>query len=433
MKKAIPILLAIVLLLSVSIIVPYAANADGKVSTGRTVQIAETGVSVGDTFSVSLPDYGTIVTKSKWGTTHPANVQILGGGLTSCTVKVISYTSSPVKVYCNYTFRGAGGLVSSSDYVYTFSITNSGSGGSSSGGSGYVPVETEYVTVTFNAGGGNVYPSSISVLKRETVNDFPTPTFDGYEFDGWYESPGSVSRVYSRSFLSDTTLYARWIEKSKTTISSIYIDDVSAPTSGSAPVYSAYVSSSEDYTVEDLTEGDFHNGVAWYDVESGKAMSPTDKFVGGKEYSVHIYVKPKTDCVFENDPYASVNDNYADFITTMKDDTVCVAYTFTCEGDPTDTEQSTNPTENGKGTNTGKATEATEATEAAAVSGTESATTPTNSNNNSTNSQSSTSSQKSDTTSPKTGDRTGVYLWMLVMVGAGVVIFAVRRKGFFSK
>lgn len=69
------------------------------------------------------------------------------------------------------------------------------------------------VTVTFNANGGTVEPSSRTVGEGGTIS-LPTPTKPGFTFGGWYVSetfsgaPVNESDTYS----ADTILYAKWTE-----------------------------------------------------------------------------------------------------------------------------------------------------------------------------------------------------------------------------
>jgi len=60
-------------------------------------------------------------------------------------------------------------------------------------------------TVTYNAQGGSVTPSSETV----STATLPTPTKSGYTFDGWYTSGGSkITGTYNPT--ADITLYAQW-------------------------------------------------------------------------------------------------------------------------------------------------------------------------------------------------------------------------------
>ncbi len=67
-------------------------------------------------------------------------------------------------------------------------------------------------TLTFNTDGGNQI-QSMSVKKDEAVS-LPTPTKDGYMFDGWFTDAQKTNKLTSDSFVvkENTTLYANWVK-----------------------------------------------------------------------------------------------------------------------------------------------------------------------------------------------------------------------------
>ena len=68
-------------------------------------------------------------------------------------------------------------------------------------------------TVTFDASGGSVTPSSKSVTYDSTYGDLPTPTRAGYTFNGWYTAASGGTKVTASTTVAITsaqTLYARW-------------------------------------------------------------------------------------------------------------------------------------------------------------------------------------------------------------------------------
>ena len=75
---------------------------------------------------------------------------------------------------------------------------------------GYVrPAAPEY-TVTFNANGGSVSPSS-AVTTDGKLTALPIPTRSGYDFVGWYTTASGGQPVSTGTeFTQDTTLYAHW-------------------------------------------------------------------------------------------------------------------------------------------------------------------------------------------------------------------------------
>lgn len=75
----------------------------------------------------------------------------------------------------------------------------------------------ENITVTLDANGGSVSPSSLSLDPDGTYGSLPTPTRTGYTFLGWYTPSGN--RVYSGDDLWDSydhSLYAKWEVKNYT-------------------------------------------------------------------------------------------------------------------------------------------------------------------------------------------------------------------------
>jgi len=74
--------------------------------------------------------------------------------------------------------------------------------------------ETTY-TVIFDANGGTVSTTSKTVTKGSTYGTLPTPSLDGYIFDGWYTSSSGGTKVTSSTTVtasSNHTLYAQWKE-----------------------------------------------------------------------------------------------------------------------------------------------------------------------------------------------------------------------------
>ena len=68
-------------------------------------------------------------------------------------------------------------------------------------------------TVTFNANGGSVTPTSKTVTYASTYGTLPTASRTGYDFDGWFTSASGGTKVTSSSTVSitaDQTLYAHW-------------------------------------------------------------------------------------------------------------------------------------------------------------------------------------------------------------------------------
>ena len=80
----------------------------------------------------------------------------------------------------------------------------------------YQALDVQY-TITFDAEGGSVYPTSITVPEGSNDWELPTPTRSGYKFRGWgLYSNGSAGNVivdYPWTITEDMTLYATWTEE----------------------------------------------------------------------------------------------------------------------------------------------------------------------------------------------------------------------------
>ena len=65
-------------------------------------------------------------------------------------------------------------------------------------------------TVTFDANGGSVSQTS-AVTVAGKLTSLPTPTYDGYDFLGWYtDKDGGDEVTINTVFTKDTTIYAHW-------------------------------------------------------------------------------------------------------------------------------------------------------------------------------------------------------------------------------
>ncbi|GHU71023.1 hypothetical protein FACS189450_06390 [Spirochaetia bacterium] len=67
-------------------------------------------------------------------------------------------------------------------------------------------------TVTLNADGGTVTPTSIQVLSGDTVGTLPTPTKSGNTFGGWYtaQNGGGTAFTAASAVSASITVYAKW-------------------------------------------------------------------------------------------------------------------------------------------------------------------------------------------------------------------------------
>ncbi|MBQ9384464.1 MAG: InlB B-repeat-containing protein, partial [Ruminiclostridium sp.] len=78
--------------------------------------------------------------------------------------------------------------------------------------------EKESFTVTFNSNGGSAV-SPQTVVSGKTATEPTAPTKDGFNFEGWYTNTALTAKYdFTTPVTSNFTLYAKWTEKSKFTV-----------------------------------------------------------------------------------------------------------------------------------------------------------------------------------------------------------------------
>ena len=181
-----------------------AAADDGAISdTGAEPELAETGVTmnVGQTKWIYL-DFNeprAAVNSAIWESNSPWEVEIIEQNSIGCQVRINEYISYQAIISCTYYYTQYD-----RDYKYHHFLSGYKSF--------YISVnEPVKYTVSFDAEGGSVSPSSKTVYSGSTIGDLPTPRRSGYIFQGWYTSDGvrvSSSTVVSRNM----TVYADWLK-----------------------------------------------------------------------------------------------------------------------------------------------------------------------------------------------------------------------------
>ena len=123
---------------------------------------------------------------------------------TSATTGVGGTLSSlPNPTRTNFFFIGwftstTGGTEVTTDYVFTSNQT-------------IYARWTALYTVTFNPNGGTVTPTTGTTGSDGRLASLPTPTRNGYTFNGWFTSAiGGTEITTGYVFTSNTTIYARW-------------------------------------------------------------------------------------------------------------------------------------------------------------------------------------------------------------------------------
>lgn len=137
-------------------------------------------------------------------------------------------------------------------------------------------------TVTFNANGGTVSPTTRLVVKGGQVGTLPTPTRDGYTCNGWWTSPmvGGQRISETQTINADVTFYANWLENHTVTFNA----------NGGTPatITRTVVHGS---TVGELPEstraGDFTFGGWWTAASGGTQISASQQITANATYYAH--------------------------------------------------------------------------------------------------------------------------------------------------
>ena len=130
-----------------------------------------------------------------------ANGGTLTGSYTSGTVDYGTVITAPVPTRTGYTFTGwdpnVPNTMPDSNQSFTAQWT------------------ANTYTVTLDANGGSVNPSSAEVTYDGDYGTLPTPFRQGYTFTGWFTEADGGSKVESGTSVNrteDHTLYAHWVE-----------------------------------------------------------------------------------------------------------------------------------------------------------------------------------------------------------------------------
>ena len=199
----------------------YFRTSDVSLTTGNpaiTLNISSypTTLDQGD----SYPLRGTI-------TSNYNITSVRGSILNSSGREVMGYTQNPNTK--SFNIRGSAvdmnlkfGSLSAGSYTLKFTAENS-AGTFKSWSRSFTVKGTaapQTYTVTFDARGGSVSPSSVTLTVGQSYKNFPTPTYPGFEFVGWYiDRPNEygISTTIVRdigvfNLTEDATIYAEWRE-----------------------------------------------------------------------------------------------------------------------------------------------------------------------------------------------------------------------------
>jgi uncharacterized repeat protein (TIGR02543 family) len=234
---------------------------------GGNCDTEETTVTYGET-------YGNLPTPTKTGYTFDGWYTALSGGTKVTSTTIVTNTSSH-NLYAHWTvntytvnFNVNGGTCSTLSKTVTYGetygtlptptrsgYTFSGWYTEASGGTKVVASSTyantsnqilyahwkgNSYTITFDANGGTCDTATKSVTCGSTYGTLPTPTREGYTFEGWYASTTGTAKISDTTKVTisnNQTLYAHWSVKQCTV--AFYVNGGSCDTEDMTVTYGA--------------------------------------------------------------------------------------------------------------------------------------------------------------------------------------------------
>lgn len=146
----------------------------------------------------------------------------------------------------------------------------------------YAQWKANSYTVNFDANGGSVSPSSMTVTYSSTYGSLPTPTKKGYTFNGWYTSPSGGTKISSSNKVSvakSQTLYAQWIVNTYT----LTYD----ANGGSVSVASKNVAYGSSYGTLPDPKRDYYTFNGWYTAANGGTKVSSSTTIGAGDTKIY--------------------------------------------------------------------------------------------------------------------------------------------------
>ena len=283
-------------------------DPNGGTWNGNTAQQTVTGTyNSTETITNPTAPNGYIVTLNNDGTTTQITQTKTFTGWTTSGKGSISGTT--------YTFGDGDGTITAQykdDDVtlptptktgYTFDGWYTESTGGNKVATPYKPTKDETVyarwtankyKITFDGNGATGVPASKDVTYGEKYGELPTPTKDGFEFDGWYKEDGTkVTKDDIVNITEETKLTAGWLGAEYT----VNFD----ADGGNTSVTSKKVKNGGKYGELPTPTKTGYTFVGWYDSNDNKVESTTTANISSDVTLKAKYEKDKYTVTFKND------------------------------------------------------------------------------------------------------------------------------------
>lgn len=187
-------------------------------------------------------------------------------------------------------------------------------------------------TITLDANGGSVTPSTIAVANNSAYGTLPTPTKIGNSFNGWFTAASGGTQVTSDTIYEksqgDLTIYAQWTANNYT---------ITYDGNGGTPSYSTQnITYGATYDSLPTVSKSYYDFVGWYtELVGGTKITTTSTYsVEGNQTlyahynGTHFYMDYNPD-YNDNGANYSAGANVKSFDITIKDENDNVVYTDT--------------------------------------------------------------------------------------------------------
>ncbi len=186
--------------------------------TGYTF-LGWTGTGIdGTVMSIRIPQ-GSTGSRSYAANWSGANTYDLNfnanGGTCSMQKKTVEFGSAygtlPTPTWTNYDFKGWWTAAVGGDQVDDQTVMET------EGATVYAHWDAKKYTLTYNANGGSVSPTSKQIAYGQQYGTLPTPTRNYCSFQGWWTAASGGTQVSSATTMTgSTTIYAHWLGQAVT-------------------------------------------------------------------------------------------------------------------------------------------------------------------------------------------------------------------------
>lgn len=229
----------------------------------------------------------------------------INGVTKKVSCKLIDFRGSSYQAWTNFTDQTWTGLNGSYKLSVYISCTSSFVTGSTF--SGNINAGYSSYTLTYNANGGSVSPTSATRASNATLGTLPTPTRSGYSFAGWFTAASGGTQVYSSTTMGvgNRTIYAHWNLNYYT----LYFN----ANGGSVSPTSRSVGYGQAYGTLPTPSRTGHTFQGWYTAASGGSQVSSGTTMGAGNTTIYAHWSINSYKQVINVRYQQANGSYGSY------------------------------------------------------------------------------------------------------------------------